>query len=169
MHVQKLVRRFGLVLLLAGASGCGPPINLQEDLAVTEVFTGWYDNGIKDGRNHLVPSITFRLKNEGERAISSVQLLVDYWFDGEDGPANSVLVRGIGTEAVEPGTATDPITVRFETGYTLEGARSDFFLHSTYRDVTIKMFAKRSGSIAPLGEFRVERRLIPHVPSAPRP
>jgi hypothetical protein len=94
---------------------------------------------------------------------------LDYWLEGDDGPTDSALVRGIGSEAVAPGASTEPITVRFTTGYTLEGPRADLFNHSRYRDAIVKMFAKRSGTIAPLGEFKVERRLIPHVPTTPRP
>jgi hypothetical protein len=157
------------LILAAGLAGCGQPINLREALTVTDVFSGWYDNGVKDGKNHLVPSITFRLKNNTSEPLSSVQLTMDFWLEGADGPLDSSLVRGIGTEAVAPGSSTEPITVRSGTGYTLEGPRADFFTHSLFKDATVKIFAKRSGRIAPLGEFKIDRRLLPHVPSTQRP
>jgi hypothetical protein len=169
MRCRRLGRTLALLLLLAGPAACGPPINLQEAVVVTDVFTGWYDNGIKDGKNHLVPSITFRLKNQSERPLSSVQLTMDFWLEDGDGPQDSALVRGIGSDALAAGASTEPITVRFTWGYTLEGPRAEFFDHSQFRDATVKMFARRSGSIANFGEFKVDRRLIPHVPSAPRP
>ena len=169
MRVSRGVCRIALLLALAAVVSCGPPVNLQEALAVTDVFTGWYDNGVKDGKNHLVPSITFRLKNQSDRPLSSVQLVVDYWFDGDDGPKDSAQVRGIGSDAVPPGGTTEPITVRFTIGYTLEAPRAELFTHSQFRDATVKMFAKRSGAIASLGEFPIERRLIPHVPATHRP
>ena len=39
-----------------------------EALEVTDVSTGWYDAGVVDGKNKLVPSLTFRLRNKGATA-----------------------------------------------------------------------------------------------------
>ena len=170
MPFRRAIPRLALALALAGgAGGCGGPINLKEALAVTDVFTGWYDNGTKDGKNHLVPSITFRLKNQLDQPLSSVQLTMDFWLEGADGPLDSALVRGIGPDAVGPGASTEPITVRSGTGYTLESPRADLFDHSLFKDATVKMFAKRSGAIVAIGEFKIDRRLLPHVPSSHRP
>jgi hypothetical protein len=171
MASRRALRRLALLLGCAVAAGasCRGPVNLQEALAVTDVLSGWYDNGMKDGKNHLVPSITFRLKNQLDQPLSSVQLTMDFWLEGADGPLDSALVRGIGSESVAPGASTEPITVRSGTGYTLEAPRADLFAHSQFKDATVKIFAKRSGSIAPLGEFKIDRRLLPHVPSSHRP
>lgn len=158
-----------LVVFLATGVACGPPLNLGTALAVTDVFSGYYDNGIKDGTNHMVPSVTFRLKNLSDQAIGNVQLTLDFWLEGGDGPLDSALIRGIGSDAVEPGALSDPITVRSGTGFKLEGARADLFIHSLFKDASVKIFAKRSGTIAPLGEFKIERRILPHVPGTFRP
>jgi hypothetical protein len=161
------ILRHVLPLLLVGSVGCGPGVDLATDLTVSDVLTGWYDNGVKDGKNHLVPSISFRLQNAGAAPISGVQLTVAYWREGADGEFDSVLVRGIGDEALEPGASTEPILVRSRFGYTLEGARADFFLHSQFQDATARLFAKRGGRIVPIGQYVIERRIIPHVLSEP--
>ena len=50
-------------LLLAG---CGHQFDVEKVLKITDVHTGWYDAGIQDGKNKLVPSISMR-----SRVISS--------------------------------------------------------------------------------------------------
>jgi hypothetical protein len=154
-----------LALLLSGA--CGPPIDLSKAVEVTDVFSGWYDDGVLDGRNHLLPTITFKLHNTGSEPIAGVQLIVAFWEDGADGEFDSQVVRGIGSDALAPGVSTDPIYVRDPKGYTLEGARAAFFEHSMFKDFTVKVFASRSGKIVPLGEFKVERRILPHISGRP--
>lgn len=169
MAHRRFLPRVVLSLVLAGGVACGPPVNLTEALAVTDMFSGWYDAGIKDGKNHLVPSVTFRLKNQSDRRLSSVQLSITFWLEGADGPLDEALVRGIGSTAVEPGATSEPITVRSSTGYTLEQPRAELFTHSSFKDGIVKVFAKRSGTIAALGEFKIDRRIIPHSPGANRP
>ena len=60
-----------LGVAIVGVGSCGPSVDLTEALAVTDVLTGWYDNGPKDGGSHVVPSINFRLRNESECACGS--------------------------------------------------------------------------------------------------
>src|SRR5436305_436940 len=52
-----------VVVLSVLVAGCGPELEVEKALAVTEVKTGWYDAGIVDGKNKLVPSATLKLKN----------------------------------------------------------------------------------------------------------
>ncbi len=153
------------VSLLAGA-GCGPQIDLKASLAVTDVFSGWYDFGIvQDQLNKLVPSISFRLKNVGSDPINEVQLTVSFWRDGDDGEWDSKEVTGIGRESVAPGAMSEPILVRSDIGYTLEQPRAEMFTHSQFKNVRAKIFAKRSGQIVPIGEFQLDQRIIPHETS----
>jgi hypothetical protein len=37
------------------------------------------------------------------------------------------------------------------------------FQHSQFKDFTVKLFAKRSGNIVPIGAFKIDRQLLPHV------
>ena len=57
-----LVRLLSLVAFVSFA-GCGPAVDLTKGLQVTIVNTGWFDVGIVNGQNKLVPSISFTLKN----------------------------------------------------------------------------------------------------------
>jgi hypothetical protein len=151
---------------LVGAASCGPSVDLTKSLAVTDVFTGYYDAGIKDGMNYLKPSITFRLQNTGNVAFATVDLTVAFWVDGRDGEWDASLVTGIGREALAPDAKTQAITVRPTVGYTMQDPRASLFTNSEFHDVTVKIFAKRAGDIVKIGEFRVDRRILPHVNAA---
>jgi hypothetical protein len=149
-------------LVLVSSASCGQRVDLSA-LAVTDTFTGWYDNGIKDGKNHLVPSLSFRLKNNGETPATYVQLTVSFWMKGADGNYDEREVSGIGATAVPPGGTSEPILVRATLGYTLEGPRAELFSHSQFRDVTARVVAKRDGRPVRIGEVEIDRRVIPHA------
>jgi hypothetical protein len=166
--MMRLRHAIVLALLLVGAASCGPQLDLAK-LEPTEIFTGYYDDGVKDGLNRLLPSITFRLKNNDAVPASQVQLTVSFWRDGDDGEKDSLEVEGIGNEAVAQGASSPAILVRAKVGYTLEQPRDELFSHSQFKDFTAKLFAKRGGKIVPIGQFRIDRRILPHVGAAPRP
>jgi len=160
---RRVLAALATFVWLTGAPSCGPRVDLAQAVTVTDVFSGYYDVGVVAGENKLVPSITFRLKNVAPDPISSVQLTVAYWADGSDGENESLLVRGVGDAGLEPNASTAPITVRGSYGFTTPGARADIFTHSMYRDYTAKVFAKQGGKIVRLGEFKIDRRIIPHA------
>ena len=153
------------LVAVVSASACGPQIDLAK-LQPTDVLTGWYDAGLKDGLNHLLPSISFRLRNTDAVPASNVQLTVSFWQDGADGENDSFEVKGIGSYAIAPGATGDPLLVRAEHGYTMEQPRAELFTHSQFKDFTAKVFAKRAGKIVPIGNFRIDRRILPHVSAA---
>jgi hypothetical protein len=152
----------GVGILLTASTACGPRIDLTK-LVVADTFTGWYDNGVKDGLNQMVPSLTFRLENTGTVPANHVQLSISFWMDGADGEYDGREVVGIGADPVPPGGSTEPILVRAAYGFTLEQPRAELFNHSQFRDVTARILAKRDGKIVRIGEVRIDRRLIPRV------
>jgi hypothetical protein len=154
-----------LACAVVGSASCGPGIDLSK-LKVTDVFSGWYDYGVVDGLNKLVPSINFRLQNAGDVPVTEIQLTVSFWQDGADGEWDSKEVAGVGSEALAPGSSTDPILVRADAGYTLAQPRAELFAHRMFKDATAKIFAKRNGKIVPIGQFTLEHRIIPHATTA---
>ena len=158
--------RLGLILCVAAMAVACESIDLASSVAVTEVSSGWYDNGLKDGANHLVPSITFRLRNTGTKPLTNVKMTVSFWRDGEAGDFDSAEIQAIGNDPLAPGAETAPILVRVYTGYTLQQPRVELFMHSIFRDASAKLFAKRAGQIVPVGEHKIARQLLPHVAQA---
>lgn len=150
-------------LWLIAGWGCGPQPNLATDLKFLPTLTGYADEGIVNGLNKIVPSITFQLKNEGQLPITNVDLVLAYWPVGHDGELDSKQIRGIGNEPLAPGATSEPITVKASVGYTHEGPRADMFTNSLFKNFIVKVFAKRAGKTTKLGEFPVEARLLPAV------
>jgi hypothetical protein len=160
------MKRWSLVPLLAvwlvTSISCRASVDLTK-LVVTDVFSGWYDFGIVDGQNKLVPSISFRLKNTSDAPVTRVQLLVSFWREGADGENDSKDVTAIGGDPVAPGASSEPILVRSEVGYKLEQARAELFMNPEFKDFTAKLFARRNGRVVPIGEHKIDRRIIPKV------
>jgi hypothetical protein len=161
MRAPRLLALVVAAGLLVATAGCGS-VDLSKALEVTDVLTGFYDAGIKDGKNYLVPAINFHLHNRTTSTIGPVQVTVAFWKDGDDGEWDSVLVQGVTADGLAPGATTPPLLARNPAGYTLEGARADFFNHSMFKDVTAKLFASQGGSIVKIGEFKLDHRILPH-------
>jgi hypothetical protein len=152
----------GVLALLLVVTACSN-VDLSKALTLTDVFSGYYDEGVRDGKALLPPSITFRLRNSSNTAIGPVQLNVAFWQVGEEGAWNEVLVRGIGSEGLKPGASTDLIVARNPNAYTAEGGRQDLFVNPVFKDVIAKVFASQAGNIFKLGEYKVDRVILPHL------
>jgi len=149
-------------LALIAAAACGKYPDLKNNLKIVNVLSGYHDAGITpDHQNKLVPSITFQLKNDGPDALSYIDLAVDYWQLGDDGPLDSKIVPGIGRQSLQPGQTSESITIRAEHGYQSPAARLNFFTNSLFKGFTAKVYAKFRGRTTPLGELKVEPVLLP--------
>lgn len=157
-----LVRfRSALVLAAAMAVGCSPNVDLRQAIQVADVSTGWFDTGIVNGQNKLVPSVTFRLKNVSQDEISSVQLNVVFNLLPENEEWDAMLTQGITSDGLEPGAATSPITVRAQVGFTGEQPRAEMLQHRLFKDATARLFGKHgSNQWVPLGEYKIDRQLL---------
>jgi len=142
------------------AAGCGPDIDLTKALEFRVLNSGYFDDGIHDGQTRLLPQLEFEIHNRSDRPISSVILLLSYYQSDADGEYDSATQDGIGATAIAPGESTKPAIVRAPHGYTFPGARADFFTNSLFRDIVVKVFAKKRGGYMPLGSFKVERRIL---------
>ncbi|HKW02031.1 MAG TPA: hypothetical protein VJN96_19575 [Vicinamibacterales bacterium] len=162
---RPVVAVVALVALMLAPAACGPDIDIQKSLTITDVISGYYDNGLKDGWNHLLPSITFRIANSAPESLTGLELTVAYWQDGKDGEMDSVLVQRVGNDTIPANGKSDPVTVRGTVGYRLEEARADLFQHSLFLDVTAKIFARRGGRIYPIGSVKLDHTILPHVRS----
>ncbi len=71
-------------LAIGLAAGC-QSVDLSQALKVQPVLTGYYDDGLLNGESHLLPSITFTIKNiDPATTISSgLPVTVSFWFNTE--------------------------------------------------------------------------------------
>lgn len=165
---RRLIALRAAVLLAAfTVAGC-ESVDLKTAVQVTDVSSGYYDNGLTPaGLNHLVPSLTFTVRNASDQKLSSIDMVVMFWATGDDTEQDEAVIKVIGGSGLAPGAGTEPVVVRSKIGYTLEQPRSELFSHRMFRDWTAKLFVKRGGKIVPAGEYPIERRVLLATPAGP--
>ena len=151
-----------LVLAAGVAAGCGESLDVKRELLVTEVTTGWFDAGLlEDGKNKLVPTISFQLRNAAEGEITTVQISGVFHRLEETDEWGNAYVRAIGSEGLATGNSTRPIIIRSTFGYTSTEPRLDMLQHSLFVDAKVDLFAKHHGAQwVKLGEYVIERQLL---------
>ena len=63
-----------LLIAVVVCAACTPPVDLATGLQVKDVSTGWFDAGIVNGQNKLVPTVTFTVKNVSDRKLVALQI-----------------------------------------------------------------------------------------------
>ena len=137
--------------------------DVQTDLNVVNVQTGWYDAGIiEGGMNKLVPSISLELQNVSDREIASVQLNAVFRRVGEEDVSwGDHFVRAIDAGGLPAGATTEPIVLRSSFGYTGSQARAQMLQNQQFVDARVEVFGKHGRRTwAKMGEFQIERRLL---------
>jgi len=160
------LRRSVILVLAALATACGPTVDLAQGLQITIVDTGWYDAGIVNGQNKLVPSVTFTLKNVSGQTLTSLQVNAlfrrvtekDEWGDG--------FVTAAGSTGLAPNADTAPLTIRSQRGYTgSDQSRQEMLANTHFVDAKVEILAKYgSTQWTRLGEFPIKRTLLEKQP-----
>jgi hypothetical protein len=146
---------------LAGSSACGSQVDLSKAVELVDIQTGYYDMGIVNGQTKLVPQAILHVKNVSDRALPGFQISASYWLVGDDGMKDEMIVQHLVAKDLAPGATSETIVLRANFGFSAAVSRAEVFTHSAYRDFTMKVFGKTSGRIAKLGEFTVDRKIVP--------
>ncbi len=158
------------VLLAVLVAGCSPPIDLKQVLQVTDIVGGYHDAGIVDGRNKLVPSVTFRIRKSIDGDIRPLSLNVVFKKLPRPGVAvppgssgeedwDEVFVQNVPFN----GNETAPLTVQTKAGYTGDPpqSRAEILKHSQFQDVRAHIFAKHSASQwVEIGTYDIPRQVL---------
>jgi hypothetical protein len=145
------------------ASGCSSRAaqDITKVLAVSDVKTGWYDAGVENGMNKLVPSLVLTLKNAGPEPVTNVQLNAVIRRVGENEEWGGAYVKIIGANGLPPGSSTKPIVLRSNLGYTSTEPRVQMLKHTQFVDAKVQVFVKHGGDqYVKLGEWPVARELL---------
>jgi hypothetical protein len=149
-----------LVLIAFALSGCESR-EVEKVLKVTDVQTGWYDAGIVDGQNKIVPTISFHLQNVSDEPIEGVQVNAVFRQVNEDLAWGDRLIRGVGSNGLAPGATGPALVVRSPRGYTGSESRTTMLKNSNFVDVKVDLFARHgSRTWMKIGEHPIERRLL---------
>ena len=145
-----MMRRAAIIALsllpVAAAAGCSKPVDLKQAIEVTDLQSGWFDVGVVDGKNKIVPSATFRLRKKGNAEIRPVALNIIFKHaDGSESSFEDIYIARV--QFNDQGT-TDAVTARSKNGYTADPpqTRADMLKNSQFRDVAIQIFAKQSSA-----------------------
>jgi hypothetical protein len=167
-YVRQLVAGCLLALGTLGASSCSETVDFKKTLQVTDVSGGWFDYGIVDGKNKLVPSVTFRIRKPADTRIRSLSLnvhfkkIVDPSKPGLAGEEEFDEVYLQTVEFKDP-TQTDLLTVRPPTGFTGDApqTRAEMLQHRLFQDIRVRVFAKQSSTTwVDLLAFDVPRTIL---------
>ena len=122
-----------LVAVLAVLSArCGRPVDLKQVLQVSDLSGGYHDAGIVDGRNKIVPTVSFRLKKSTNDDIRPLSLNVVF------------------KKLPKAGYTGDP-----------PQSRADILTHSMFQDVRAHIFAKHSATQwVEIGSFDIPRQIL---------
>jgi hypothetical protein len=160
------MRHLAVFVLAAALSGCAssassPSQDITRLIAVTDVKTGWFDAGIENGMNKLVPTLTVTLKNVSQQKVALVQLNAVIRRAGEKEEWGGAYTRAIGSEGLAPGASTAPIVLKSNLGYTGTEPRAVMLKNSQFVDAKLQLFAKYGGANwAKLGEYPIARELL---------
>jgi hypothetical protein len=150
-----------LFTIASFSGGCGPAVDVTKDVEVEAVSTGWVSAGVVDGRNKLVPAVSFTLKNVSDQRLPALQVNAVFrrvtetngWGDGFRSVA--------GADGLAPGAATAPLTIEAQLGYTGLDSADALLQNSQFVDAKVDVFAKYgSNQWARLGEYPVARQLL---------
>ena len=159
MLARRSLLAFALGLACCALPACSPPPDLKQAAEVADVSSGWFDAGIVEGKNKLVPSITFRLKKKSGVSISTVSLNVVFKQVGVEEHFDEVYVQRVDFK----GDETDPITVRATVGYTGDPpqTRAEMLKNSYFKDMEAQVFAKAgSAQWVALHNLTIVRQLL---------
>jgi hypothetical protein len=154
-----------LLVLAAAAASCNRSVDIKNALEVVDTSSGWFDAGIVDGKNKIVPSVTFKLRKKPDADLSAVALNVAFRYMPAPGsnveePWEDFFVQ---RAEFKSGNETDPLVVRLPNGYTGEPPQSrlEMLKNSQFRDVRARIFAKLSSSQwVEIGAVDVQRQLL---------
>jgi hypothetical protein len=157
MLKRLLIPAAALVLVV----GCARSRDVQKDLKIVDVRTGWYDMGIVQGMNKLVPSISLKLQNVSAEDIANVQVNAIFRRVGEQEAWGEHFVRGVDSNGLKAGATGGEIVLRSNLGYTGDEPRAEMLKNSQFVDARVEIFGKHgSRTWAKMGEFPIERKLL---------
>ena len=137
------------------ASSCSSAVDLKQALQLTEVTSGYFDAGIVDGKNKLVPSVTFRVKKSVADSLRPLSINVSF---KQLPPAGTAVAPGSPGESdwdevflqsvPFDGDQSAPLTFKAKNGYTGDPpqSRADMLKNRYFQDVRVHVFAKHSAS-----------------------
>jgi hypothetical protein len=151
-----------LLLLASVCAACGPTVDLTKGLQVDIVSTGWFDAGIVNGQNKLVPTVSFTLKNVSDQKLVTLQINALFRRVGENDEWGSAFLTAVGSDGLAPGATTAVLNAKSQLGYTgSDETRAEMLQNTHFVDARVQLFAKyASTQWVKVGEYPITRELL---------
>ena len=151
-----------VLLALTISVACGPTVDLTKGLQVTILNSGWYDLGIVNGQNKLVPTVAFTLHNTSDQKLATLQINALFRRVTENTEWGSGFLTVVGSQGLAPGATTDPITIKSQLGYTgSDQSRQEMLQNTHFVDAKVELFGKYgSTQWVLLGTYPITRQLL---------
>ena len=163
MHNVAMSRLALLALLTLLAASCGgPTAPLDKVVRVDDIVTGWFDAGVTDdGKNKIVPSLSFKLTNTSNEPTGAIQLNCIFRRVGDPAEWSTTVVRAVDANGLAASATSPPVVVRAPQGYTGVQPRAQLLDNKLFIDAKVEVFGKHgSATWVKLGEFRIARQLL---------
>ncbi len=157
-----------LIALVLGsalvATGCASR-DVQKDLQIVDVRSGWYDLGqTKENPENIkiVPGVTFRLKNVSTESIAGVEIDGVFRNVKKDEVIDEHYVKAIpSTQSLAAGATSDPIVLRSRFGFTGTESRPQMFKNSLFVDYKITILGRHGrNNWARMAQIQIDRTSI---------
>lgn len=146
--------------LAAFSFGCRE-VNVGEVVRVTDLSGGWYDGGIVDGKNRLLPTVSFRLEKTTSEQVGplALNILFKRLVNGVEQEWEDVYLQRV---EFSEGNRTPVLTVRAPNGYTGDPpqSRAEMLKNSQFVDARAIIFARQGSTWIELGRYDLPRTLI---------
>ena len=151
-----------VLLLSLVASACGPTVDLTKALQIDVVDTGWFDAGIVNGQNKLVPTARITVKNNSDQTLALLQINALFRRVSDTEEWGSAFITAAGSSGLAPGASVGPLLLKSQNGYTgTDQTRRDMLQNTQFIDAKVQLFAKY-GSVqwVRMGEHPIKRELL---------
>lgn len=154
------MKRMLLALTIASTTACGPHVDMTKAVHVQAISTGWFAAGVADGRNKIVPSVSFKLENVAGEALPALQVNAVFRRAGTNEEFGADFRPVSSSGALGAGATTDTITLKGSLGYTGTDPHEGLLQNSHFVDAKVELYVK-SGSAqwTRVGEYPIARQL----------
>lgn len=153
-----------LTVSLFWTTGCSQGMSAEEltaSVELVDIDTRWEKKYYQPWppKLHLVPAISFKIKNVGEKPLQYVYCNGIFKLEDEKTNLGDNFVAGIGGKAVNPGETSEIISLQSFFG--MKGQNlAHFKSNPAWQTAEVKIFFKSKGSqFVLMGEYKISKKI----------
>lgn len=142
-------------------AGCAPALEVEKALSIALVETGWFDAGIVNGQNKLVPAARVTVKNISDQKLVMLQINSLFRQVNATEEWGSAFLTAAASDGLAPAESRT-LLLKSNNGYTGSGETRQEMLDNThFVDAKVEVFAKYASlQWKKMGEYPITRQLL---------